>query len=179
MNGNVKDLGSCGTKRKRGSRRTDRSETKKKANPADQTSDSEMSEKNDETDEELENSDEVNDKDPMSLHEKTSWIKEQLLEEIEKLGAMLPRNALDELVDELGGPENVAEITERKGRVVQKDDGLVSANAKEKLFKVLLSFHSLSGTVRISFGDWRAVRKDQLVRERTFYEWQQEHCHYF
>lgn len=173
------DLGSCGTKRKRGSRRTDRSETKKKANPADQTSDSEMSEKNDETDEELENSDEVNDKDPMSLHEKTFWIKEKLLEEIEKLGAMLPRNALDELVDELGGPENVAEITERKGRVVQKDDGLVSANAKEKLFKVLLSFHSLSGTVRISFGDWRAVRKDQLVRERTFYEWQQEHCHYF
>ncbi|XP_032783494.2 protein strawberry notch isoform X1 [Daphnia magna] len=126
------DLGSCGTKRKRGSRRTDRSETKKKANPADPISDSEMSEKNDETDEELENSDEVNDKDPMSLHEKTSWIKEQLLEEIEKLGAMLPRNALDELVDELGGPENVAEITERKGRVVQKDDGLVQYGSRSE-----------------------------------------------
>lgn len=126
------DLGSCGTKRKRGSRRTDRSETKKKANPADQTSDSEMSEKNDETDEELENSDEVNDKDPMSLHEKTFWIKEKLLEEIEKLGAMLPRNALDELVDELGGPENVAEITERKGRVVQKDDGLVQYGSRSE-----------------------------------------------
>ncbi|XP_059351687.1 protein strawberry notch-like [Daphnia carinata] len=126
------DLGSCGTKRKRCMRRTDKSETKKKANPADHTSDYEMSEQNDETNEELEKSDEGKDKDPMSLHEKTSWIKEQLLGEIEKLGAMLPRNVLDELVDELGGPENVAEITERKGRVVQKNDGLVQYESRSE-----------------------------------------------
>lgn len=37
-------------------------------------------------------------------------MKEQLLEAIEKLGEKLPANTLDQLIDELGGPENVAEV---------------------------------------------------------------------
>lgn len=37
-------------------------------------------------------------------------MKEELLERIEKLGEHLPPNTLDQLIDELGGPENVAEV---------------------------------------------------------------------
>lgn len=38
-------------------------------------------------------------------------MKRELLAGIEKLGEMLPANTLDELIDELGGPENVAEVS--------------------------------------------------------------------
>lgn len=57
--------------------------------------------------------------------EKASLIKQQLLEKIEELGAILPPNWFDQLIDELGGLDNVAEISSRKGRVVQKNNGLV------------------------------------------------------
>ena len=52
-------------------------------------------------------------------------IKERLLAQIELLGNQLPPNTLDQLIDELGGPENVAEMTGRKGRFVQNDNGQV------------------------------------------------------
>lgn len=48
-------------------------------------------------------------------------MKRILLRKIEDLGKQLPPNALDELIDELGGPDNVAEMTGRKGRIVQND----------------------------------------------------------
>ena len=38
-------------------------------------------------------------------------MKEELLAEIEELGDRLPPNTLDQLIDELGGPENVAEVS--------------------------------------------------------------------
>lgn len=38
-------------------------------------------------------------------------MKKQLLEQLEGLAEDLPPNTLDELIDELGGPENVAEVT--------------------------------------------------------------------
>lgn len=38
-------------------------------------------------------------------------MKRNLLEELEELAEALPPNTLDELIDELGGPENVAEVS--------------------------------------------------------------------
>lgn len=37
-------------------------------------------------------------------------MKKDLLDKLEKLAEDLPPNTLDELIDELGGPENVAEV---------------------------------------------------------------------
>ncbi|EFX62986.1 LOW QUALITY PROTEIN: hypothetical protein DAPPUDRAFT_308752 [Daphnia pulex] len=52
-------------------------------------------------------------------------IRNQLFAQIEKLGTVLPRNWMDYLINELGGPQNVAEISNREGRVVQKDNGQI------------------------------------------------------
>ena len=42
--------------------------------------------------------------------ERAISMKRELLEKIERLGDLLPPNTLDELIDSLGGPENVAEV---------------------------------------------------------------------
>ena len=39
-----------------------------------------------------------------------AMVKVELLAAIEKLGPLLPPNTLDQLIDELGGPEFVAEV---------------------------------------------------------------------
>ncbi|XP_070205689.1 protein strawberry notch homolog 1-like [Littorina saxatilis] len=56
--------------------------------------------------------------------EQAFTMKTELLNLVERLGDKLPANTLDHLIDELGGPDNVAEMTGRKGRVVQNDDGI-------------------------------------------------------
>lgn len=53
--------------------------------------------------------------------ERAIKMKEDLLRKIEGLGSQLPANTLDELIDELGGPSLVSEMTGRKGRVVMDD----------------------------------------------------------
>ncbi|XP_038142896.1 protein strawberry notch homolog 1 isoform X2 [Cyprinodon tularosa] len=60
-------------------------------------------------------------------------MKKQLLEQLEGLAEDLPPNTLDELIDELGGPENVAEMTGRKGRVVSNDDGSITYESRSEL----------------------------------------------
>lgn len=42
--------------------------------------------------------------------ERAQQMKKDLLDKLEKLAEDLPPNTLDELIDELGGPENVAEV---------------------------------------------------------------------
>uniref|UniRef100_A0A8B9L9H5 Protein strawberry notch homolog 1 n=1 Tax=Astyanax mexicanus TaxID=7994 RepID=A0A8B9L9H5_ASTMX len=65
--------------------------------------------------------------------EDAQQMKRELLEQLEKLAESLPPNTLDELIDELGGPENVAEMTGRKGRVVSNDDGSISYESRSEL----------------------------------------------
>lgn len=43
--------------------------------------------------------------------ERAQQMKRELLDKLEKLSEDLPPNTLDELIDELGGPENVAEVS--------------------------------------------------------------------
>lgn len=48
---------------------------------------------------------------PRDAIERACSMKEELLQRIEELGEKLPPNTLDQLIDELGGPENVAEAS--------------------------------------------------------------------
>ncbi|NXH52323.1 SBNO1 protein, partial [Rhabdornis inornatus] len=66
--------------------------------------------------------------------ERAQQMKKELLDKLEKLAEDLPPNTLDELIDELGGPENVAEVGGcRKGRVVSNDDGSISYESRSEL----------------------------------------------
>nr|CAH7748969.1 unnamed protein product [Callosobruchus chinensis] len=69
---------------------------------------------------------------PMDAIERACCMKEELLAAIEKLGDKLPPNTLDQLIDELGGPENVAEMTGRKGRVVSTEDGGIQYESRSE-----------------------------------------------
>ncbi|XP_039298334.1 protein strawberry notch [Nilaparvata lugens] len=70
---------------------------------------------------------------PRDAIEGACSMKEQLLSQIESLGDKLPPNTLDQLIDELGGPENVAEMTGRKGRVVQTEDGGIQYESRSEV----------------------------------------------
>ena len=69
---------------------------------------------------------------PQEAIDMATQMKDRLLAQIEQLGSNLPPNTLDQLIDELGGPENVAEMTGRKGRVVQNDNGQVQYESRSE-----------------------------------------------
>ncbi|XP_031633678.1 protein strawberry notch isoform X2 [Contarinia nasturtii] len=69
---------------------------------------------------------------PKDAIERACELKEELLKKIERLGEHLPPNTLDQLIDELGGPENVAEMTGRKGRVIQTEDGQIQYESRSE-----------------------------------------------
>ncbi|XP_047387205.1 protein strawberry notch homolog 2 isoform X1 [Sciurus carolinensis] len=62
--------------------------------------------------------------------ERVERLKQGLLAKVRALGRELPVNTLDELIDQLGGPERVAEMTGRKGRVVSRPDGTVAFESR-------------------------------------------------
>lgn len=45
-------------------------------------------------------------------------MKKELLEKLGILSRVLPPNTLDELIDDLGGPDNVAEVREKEKKFV-------------------------------------------------------------
>lgn len=47
----------------------------------------------------------------MDSVEKAQSMKQELLDTLEEVGDKFPPNTLDELIDLLGGPENVAEVS--------------------------------------------------------------------
>ncbi|XP_067030451.1 protein strawberry notch homolog 1-like isoform X3 [Acropora muricata] len=59
-------------------------------------------------------------------------MKKELLAKVEILGNALPPNTLDKLIHDLGGPDNVAEMTGRKNRVVSNEDGTISYESRSK-----------------------------------------------
>lgn len=114
-------------------------------------------------------------------------MKRELLEELEEVAEELPPNTLDELIDELGGPENVAEVkqffwpsvsggfvaklkplpwlqmTGRKGRVVSNGDGSITYESRSEL-DVPVEILNLTEKQRFMDGEkvnahWRTHRK--------------------
>lgn len=59
-------------------------------------------------------------------------MKEEMLKRVDTLAQNLPANTLDQLIDELGGPENVSEMTGRKGRIVQDEKGDVRYESRSE-----------------------------------------------
>ncbi|XP_069072442.1 protein strawberry notch homolog 2 isoform X2 [Pleurodeles waltl] len=57
-------------------------------------------------------------------------MKQDLIMKVKELGKELPLNTLDELIDLFGGPDYVAEMTGRKGRVVRRADGSITFESR-------------------------------------------------
>ncbi|CAL8089156.1 unnamed protein product [Calicophoron daubneyi] len=89
---------------------------------------------------------------PEEAKRQCSEMQSLLLRFIEKLGAKLPPSSLDELIDKLGGPSCVAEMTGRKGRMVVGEDGRVSYESRRE-FDVSLEILNLTEKQRFMDGE--------------------------
>lgn len=109
-------------------------------------------------------------------------IKTELLAAVERLAPSLPANTLDQLIDEMGGPEYVAEMTGRRGHMVTNESGdvmyqrrnanaevsleLINMEEKEKFMRgeKLIAIISEAASSGISLqSDRRAVNKRRRV----------------
>eukprot|EP00794_Sanderia_malayensis_P014235 gene14235-15720_t len=84
--------------------------------------------------------------------EKCALMKNELLEKVDILASFLPPNTLDELIDELGGPDHVAEMTGRKNRILIKKDGSFSYESRCK-DDVPLEFLNIAEKERFMAGE--------------------------
>ncbi|TPP65888.1 Notch signaling pathway -1 [Fasciola gigantica] len=89
---------------------------------------------------------------PEEAKRQCTEMQNLLLRFIEKLGAKLPPSSLDELIDKLGGPSCVAEMTGRKGRVVMGEDGRVTYESRRE-FDVSLEILNLTEKQRFMDGE--------------------------
>ncbi|CAH8619980.1 unnamed protein product [Dicrocoelium dendriticum] len=89
---------------------------------------------------------------PDEARRQCSEMQSLLLRFIEKLGPKLPPSSLDELIDKLGGPSCVAEMTGRKGRMVMGDNGRVSYESRRE-FDVSLEIVNLTEKQRFMDGE--------------------------
>lgn len=53
-----------------------------------------------------------------SAAEQCRLMKKELLDKVDILSRALPPNTLDKLIDDLGGPENVAEVKIKQGKAI-------------------------------------------------------------
>lgn len=78
--------------------------------------------------------DENQEEDPMIKHgPRLTQMQEELFAQIDALGPRLPNNTLDDLIDRLGGPNAVAEMTGRKGRVVKDSYGQIAYHQRNEI----------------------------------------------
>ncbi|OQV20491.1 Protein strawberry notch-like protein 1 [Hypsibius exemplaris] len=86
------------------------------------------------------------------MREEAMMLKQDLLDKFNELAMRLPNNTLDDLVDRLGGPSSVAEMTGRKGRVVTTSTGTVEYEARNDC-DVALELLNLAEKQRFMDGD--------------------------
>lgn len=89
---------------------------------------------------------------PEEAKRQCTEMQSLLLKFIDKLGARLPPSSLDELIDKLGGPSCVAEMTGRKGRMVMGEDGRVTYESRRE-FDVSLEILNLTEKQRFMDGE--------------------------
>uniref|UniRef100_A0A914DFZ9 Strawberry notch helicase C domain-containing protein n=1 Tax=Acrobeloides nanus TaxID=290746 RepID=A0A914DFZ9_9BILA len=87
------------------------------------------------------------------ITEHLTLIKAELLTAVEKLGPSLPPNTLDQLIDRLGGPENVAEMTGRRGRVVVSKNGDVEYQLRNSNSEVSVEMMNMEEKDKFMRGD--------------------------
>lgn len=93
-------------------------------------------------------------------------LKQDLLAKVRALGRELPVNTLDELIDQLGGPERVAEMTGRKGRVVSRADGTVAFESRGEQ-GLSIEHVNLREKERFMSGEKLAAKKVNLNTDLT------------
>lgn len=62
----------------------------------------------------------------VKFKQELATMQEDMFKMIDSVGPHLPNNILDDLIDRLGGPTKVAEMTGRKGHIVKDEDGQIT-----------------------------------------------------